>query len=250
MGRWGEGPFCPRPRVSAGAGTGAARRPGHGLRPQGIPVTRRRGGRWGGGQRLCPAGHPREGIAVSSSPSLPAGSATTSTPSPVVSGQAGVALVPAAFTGLVIMALGLAWFLGPTSLPPHVARGHPQGPSFWKALCWAHGQRGRAEGETHSGSTHPIPPGRGGQLLGRVRAILLPALGWGSCTAGGHEELRLCKWPPSPPCQGLGQPRHRPHTHQRPPLWTPSQGETATGAGGGGQDPGRADRRPTPPTSG
>lgn len=40
--------------------------------------------------------------------------------------------------------------------------------------------------------------------------------------------MRLCKWPPSPTCQGLDQPHHRPHTHQPPQLRSPSQGETAT----------------------
>lgn len=145
---------------------GAAQRPGHGLRPGGIPVTRSGAV---GGDSAWP------GIAVSQRlAELPAGSAAASTPSPVVSGQAGVALVPLPSRGLVITALGPAWFLSPKSLPPRVVRGHPQGPSSRKALCWAHGQHGRAEGETHSGSAHPTPPGTGGQLLGRARAVLLP----------------------------------------------------------------------------
>lgn len=210
-------------------------------------MTRRRGGKWGGGRRLCPAGHPQEGIAVSSSPSLPAGSATTSTPSPVVSGQAGVALVPAAFTGFGNYGprTGL---VSRSQEPPSTCGQRPptgsfllESPLLGTRSAWQ-GRRGDSLGldPPHpSGqgwpaprlcACHPAPRPRLGLLHGR--------------RPRGIAALQVAALTPVP---GAG-PASSQTTH--PPAATTLESEPGRDShrgGGGGQDPGRADRLPTLP---
>lgn len=196
------------------------------------------------GRRPCPAGHPREGVAVSSSPSLPAGSATTSTPSPVVSGQVGVALVPAAFTGFGNYGprTGL---VSRSQEPPTTCGQRPPTGSFllespllgtrpaWRGrrgdslgLCPPH-PSGQGWPAPRLCACHPAPRPRPGLLHGRrprgIAALqvtaLSPCQGWASLvtdhtpTSGHHSGVRARERQPQGRGGGAGPRPCRPPAH-------------------------------------